>query len=104
MTNKEALVAVIRVSIPETSLEKSMLDRDIIPGDGYTKDNAKDIDLCAIELLAGLLNEPDVSEGGYSVKYDRNSVKERLLMLAKKHNATDILDQFRPSVSSPSVW
>lgn len=104
MTNKEALVAVIRVNIPETSLEKSMLDRDIIPGDGYTKDNAEAIDLCAIELLAGLLAEPDVSEGGFSVKYDRSAVKERLLMLAKKRNATDILDQFRPSVTSRDVW
>lgn len=81
-----------------------MLDRDIIPGDEYKKENAEAIDLCAIELLAGLLAEPDISEGGFSVKYDRNAIKDRLLILAKKHNATEILDQYRPSVTSRSVW
>lgn len=104
MTNKEALIAVLRVDLPDNSLEKSMMDQGVTPGDGYTTDNAKAIDLCAVDLLAGLLSQPDVSEGGFSLKYDRASIKERLLFLARKHNVTTVLAQFKPTVTSKSVW
>lgn len=104
MTNKEALIAVLRVNVPDNTLVKAMLDRDVAEAATYSKDNSKDIDLCAIDVLAGLLSEPDVSEGGFSIRYDRNAVKEHLLFLAKKHNVTEILNQLKPSVSSPSVW
>lgn len=104
MTNKEALAAVVRVSIPDSSYEKSMLDRDVNPAATYTKENAEAIDLCAIELLSGLLSDPDVSEGGYSIKFDRGAVQKRLISLATKHGASDILSQYSPSVTSPSVW
>lgn len=104
MTNKQALIAVLRVNVPDDTLEKAMLDQDVDGTSAYSKGNAKSIDLCVIDILAGLLAEPDVTEGGYSVKFDRKAVQERLVLLAKKHNVTEILNQYKPSVNCRPVW
>jgi len=104
MTNKQALIAVLRINVPDDTLEKALLDHDVDGAANYTKDNATNIDLCAIDVFAGLLAEPDVTEGGYSVKYDRKAVQERLVLLAKKHNVTEILNQYKPSVKCRPVW
>lgn len=104
MTNKEALIAVLRVNVPDNSLVKALLDHDVTDSSTYTKDNAKDIDLCAIDVLAGLLAEPDVTEGGYSINYDRAAVEKQLIFLAKKHNVTEILDRLKPTVKCIQVW
>lgn len=104
MTNKEALLAVIRFSIPDNSAEKALVDNDVDGTANYSKDAEKSIDLCAVDALQGLLSEPDVSEGGYSVKYDRKAVQDRLLYLAKKHNLTEVLNQYTPIIKSSSPW
>lgn len=101
MTNKEALVAVLRVSVPDNSLEKAMIDNDVTGGSTYTKDNEKNIDLCAIDILQGLLSDPDVSEGGYSINFDRKAVQERLNYLNSKH---DLVDAGKPVVTGKSIW
>lgn len=101
MTNKEALIAVLRVSVPDNSLEKAMIDNDVSGNEQYSKSAEKSIDLCAIDVLQGLLSEPDVSEGGYSINYDRDAVKERLAYLSEKN---DLVDQLKPTVKARSLW
>jgi hypothetical protein len=104
MTNKEALIAVLRVNIPDNSLVKALLDNDVSDSGTYTKTDEQSIDLCAIDLLAGLLSEADVSEGGYSIKNDRAAVLKQILFLARKHNVTDIIQQYSPTITSKAVW
>lgn len=104
MTNKEALIAVLRVNVPDNTLEKAMLDQVVTGNETYSAANAKSIDLCAIDVLAGLLAEPDISEGGYSIKYDRSAIQKHLLFLARKHNVTSIINQYSPTVTAKSVW
>ncbi len=104
MTNKEALIAVLRVSVPDNTLEKALADQEVTAAGTYAKANAKSIDLCAIDVLTGLLSEPDISEGGYSIKYERDAVQQHLVILARKHNITEVLSQFKPSVNSKPVW
>jgi hypothetical protein len=101
MTNKEALVGVVRVSVPDHSLEKAMIDNDVTGGSTYVKLNEKSIDLCAIDVLQGLLSEPNVSEGGYSISYDRKAVLDRLNYLNQKHG---LVDAAKPTVTSKSPW
>jgi hypothetical protein len=104
MTNKEALIGVLRVNVPDNTLEKALLDQGVTGASTYTANNLKSIDLAAIDVFVGLLSEPDVSEGGYSIRYDRDAVLKLVLYLAKKHNVTTVLDKFRPSVTSRNVW
>lgn len=104
MTNKEALAATLQTSVPDLSLEKALADRDIDSADDYESANLELIDRSAIDLLWGLLSAPDISEGGYSIRYDRNTVKSRLLFLAGKYNVTDIIEKLQPSVSGARPW
>jgi hypothetical protein len=85
MTKKEALIAALQISVEDATLEKALIDNDVIGSETYTKSNATTIDLCAIEVLQGILSIPDVTEGGYSVKYDRAAVQARLTYLSIKN-------------------
>lgn len=87
MTNKEALVAELQVSAPVLSMEKAMIDNAIEPGDTYGSSTSKAIGLCAIQILEGMLAQPDVSEGGYSIKQNANIIA-RLNLLKAKHSVS----------------
>lgn len=104
MTKKEALVASLQVSVPDITLEKALLDNGITGSDLYTADAAKDIDLCAVQILQGLYAVPNISEGGMSISYNREGIRSALLYLAKKHSLSDILSQYQPTVTGKSVW
>jgi hypothetical protein len=99
MTNKEALIAALQISVEDATLDKVLIDLDVIGSDTYSKDNATAIDKCAIEVLQGLLSMPDVSEGGYSVKYDRKAVEARLSYLSQK---TGVADPLKPTINDAS--
>jgi hypothetical protein len=104
MTIKEALISVLQVSMPDGSIEKALTDNGLTSSDEYAASKAKAIDECAIELLHGLLSAPNISEGGYSISYDRNAVKERIIMLAKKHNLTEYTAIYSPAVKRRVPW
>ncbi len=101
MTKKEALSAVLQVTVPDNTLEKALLDQDITGADAYTADDATEIDLAAIAVLEGLLSVADVSEGGFSIKYDRKSIESRLYYLSSKHG---LVAKGQPTISSKAVW
>lgn len=104
MTNKEALVATLQTSVPDNSLEKALADRSITSSGTYGSTQTAGVEQAAMDLLWGIVTQPDVSEGGYSVRYDRKSILARLTFLANKYGNTDILIGLTPSVSSPKVW
>lgn len=101
MTNKEALLAVVQTSVPDNSVEKALVDAEIVAGEQYSPSQMKEIDLCAIELLRGLLSTPDISEGQYSIKLDRKAVQERLGYLEGKHGLSS---SSQPRISGVSIW
>ena len=101
MTNKAALIAVLHgIQVPDDSLEKAMTDNDVTGSGNYVKVNAKAIDLCAIDVLQGILSEPDVQEGDYSIQYDRNAIRARLDYLNEKNDLTSSA----PTITSKPVW
>lgn len=104
MTNKEALVATLQASVPDNALEKALADRGIVSAAIYGATQTAGIDGAAMDLLSGLLSAPDVSEGGYSVRFDRTAIKARLIFLANKYGNTEILSGLQPSVTSKAAW
>lgn len=104
MTNKEALVATLQTSVPDNSLEKALADRGIASAGTYGSTQTAGVEQSAMDLLWGILSTPDVSEGGYSVRYDRKSILARLTFLANKYGNTDILAGLTPTVSRANVW
>jgi hypothetical protein len=103
MTNKEALIATIMVSTQAAGsiVEKVLVDFSIDASATYSAANAKEIDLCAIEVLKGILSTPDISEGGFSVKYDRGAVQARLSALNEKYFPELIKT---PTVRARDLW
>lgn len=102
MTNKEALIAVLMVEVPDNSAEKALIDEDIIGEDEYDSSMSEEIDFCAIELLKGLLSSADVSEGGYSTRLDRKAIETRLSFLFGKYGMENTL---KPSIrDATSIW
>jgi len=104
VTNKEAVIATIRIDVPDNSIEKALIDRDVTGGSTYTKSDAQNIALVSIDLLEGLLSQPDVSEGGFSVKYDRAAVQKQIVALAKKYDITEVIDRYKPTITSQDRW
>jgi hypothetical protein len=101
MTKKAALTASVLVDVPDDSIEKVLIDKGITGTDNYTADDAKDVDLMAIDVLTSLLSIADVSEGGYSVRYDRKSIMDRLNFLNAKHG---LVAYGRPTATMRNVW
>ena len=104
MTKKEALIAVLQLSVPDITLEKAMIDKGITGSDAYTSSAEEEVDLCAIRILQGLMATPDVSEGDLSLKYDRKYIQSTLLFLAQKWKVSEILDAGKPTVTGRSPW
>ncbi len=104
MTVKEALINIVSTPVDGGTIDLVLINSDLNGNDTYSKALSESIEKAAIEVLQSVLSSPDISEGGYSVRYDRNAIQSRLLFLARKHNRADILDGVKPTVSSPSVW
>jgi len=107
MTNKEALAATLQVvTVPDNTLVKSLIDRGVVGGDDYALSSASGIDLACMDILQGLLSNPDITEGGYSIRFDRAAVMNRLLFLARKNNATDVIAALSPTptIKGASPW
>lgn len=102
MTNKEALLAVVQVAnIPDNSLVKALMDAEILDTDEYEINLADDIDLVAIDVLQGLLSQPDIQEGGYKITFDRAAIAKRLGFLADKQ---DVVITGGPIVQAKNPW
>ncbi|HEY4207985.1 MAG TPA: DUF6706 family protein [Puia sp.] len=107
MTNKEALIACLQVvTMPDNALVKALIDRSVVGTVDYTAASASGIDLATIDLLQGLLSNPDITEGGYSIRFDRTAVQNRLLFLARKNNATEVIAAIAPvpTIKGASPW
>jgi len=104
VTKKEALIATCQASVPDGSLELSLINRGLTGTDAYSAADQQAVELCAIDVLNGLLSTPDISEGGYSIRFDRAAVQKRVLFLAQRNNVRAITDAQMPKVRGASPW
>lgn len=99
MTNKEALIAAVGFTVPDNMIEKAMIDNEVTGTNTYTIDDAESIDLCVIPILQWALSQPNVSEGGYSLSFNREAVQARLDTLLEDNELSSM-----SSVRGKSVW
>jgi hypothetical protein len=100
MTKKEALIAVLRLDVPDNTLDKALLDQEITGGDTYTTEDAEDIDMALLAILKSILHAPDISEGQYSIKYDRRIIAQRIASIEAQYE----ISVTRNAVRAPRVW
>lgn len=102
MTNREAVLAVAGTSVSDNSIDKALTDIGLTPSGYYTLTNASKIDLATIEVLKSIIATADISEGGYSIKYDRSAILKRITELGIKNGLPEYTA--RPTVRSVNVW
>lgn len=100
MTIREALKEVVVFEVSELALDKALIDAGLTGTDNYDTVTAQDIDLAALPLLRRLVLQADITEGGYSIKYDRNAV---LKLIASIENTYGIYDAGN-AVRGVNVW
>lgn len=104
MTVKEALISFIGMPVQDGNIEMVLVNHDLSGSGTYTKTLSESIEKAAIDVLYNAWLTPDVTEGGYAIKYDRTALRSRLLLLAQKHSRTDILSDLKPKITGKSVW
>ncbi len=84
MTIKEAILAVVQLDADDILLDKALSDIDetLIKEEDYDKTlHEATVDLVAINVLNSLMMLADISEGDYSIKYDKASMLRRISSL-----------------------
>jgi hypothetical protein len=109
MTNKQALEAKAQCPVSSDALEVALIDREVNPATTYDLDQQKGVELALMDLLFSFYTQPDIREGDYSVSHPDflRKIKERVIQLATKYGATEILDQLqdaKPTITGKSVW
>lgn len=62
MTKKEALISIINFSLPDSRIEKALIDAGVDGTAIYTKDDEKPVDLSFAGLLFTFITTPDIKE------------------------------------------
>jgi hypothetical protein len=104
MLVKDALISNLQLSVDDNLVSKVLLDNDILEDQTYTKNDNDVVDKMSIDILLAAWTSADVSEGGYSIRLDREAIKSRLLFLAKKTGRNDIDGFLNPSANFVSKW
>ena len=101
MTKKEALISIINFTLPDSRIEKALIDAELDGTSVYAKTDEKSIDLCFLGLLFTLITSADISEDDVSLKIPQRDVLLKLYSaLCKK---LGISDPFETTVPQPKV-
>lgn len=102
MTNYEAIsAAVYPYDVDCRLINKSCVDNNIDPDAEYWGEDRKSIALAAISILRALVSLSSESNGGFSLSYDADMLKERIVGIAKENGFADIAEEFdnRPQIT-----
>lgn len=95
MTNFEAISASLYPYDVDPFLkEKACIDKGIDARADYTAIYKISVAKAAIAILRNLIVLLSESNGGYSLSYDTDGLKEQIFKLAKDNGLTDIADEF----------
>lgn len=95
MTNYEAISAAIYpYDVDENLIQKSCIDLDLDPDVAYQRSSKPNVAKASISVLRNLISLSNESNGGYSLSYDANKLKERIYNIAKENGLADIAEEF----------
>lgn len=72
------------IDLPEAELDALLIDSDLVGTDPYSTAAAKPIKLAIVKCIPELLLQPDITEGGYSRKLDKDAVIAFYSLLCKE--------------------
>jgi hypothetical protein len=107
-TIREYLKATLtryNIDLSDAEVDAALIDQGLNPVNQYTADASRPTKLAIVEIIPGLLLSPDITEGGYAVKWDRGAVKAYYSLLCSQLGKPDLLSPAQPKIRSKSnLW
>jgi hypothetical protein len=105
MTIKEALTSTVNFPLPETAIEKALIDGDLIGTDTYAKEDAKAVGICMAGLLFTLITSADVTEDDVWIKLPQRDVLLKVYSaICSQWGIPDLLAPAKPTVKQVRFW
>jgi hypothetical protein len=107
MTIKKALIVAIALpDVSDDELEKASVDHSLSLDTEYDSSLKRKVDIAAISVLKNRLNINSLSEGGLSLGYNVDGLKQRIILLANEHGLTGLIAQLKqqPKIRPIKSW
>ena len=103
MTNYDAITSSLYpYDVDDLLIEKTCIDMGVIATSDYDASMRESIAKITISILRDILcNLSSESNGGYSLSYDTNKLKERIYNIAKSNGFSEVAKEFNPN---PKVY
>jgi hypothetical protein len=101
MTKKEALISLINFALPDSRIEKALIDADLNGTEIYAKTDERNIDFCFAGLLFTLMTTADVAEDDVSLKLPQRD--QLLKIFSSIYNKWGVPDPLATVVVKPTV-
>lgn len=87
--------------VDENLILKACVDNDILTDDEYHPESKEYVARATIDILSNLISLSSESDSGYSLSYNVDKLKERILFIAKSNGLADIVNEYD---SKPKVY
>jgi hypothetical protein len=105
MTIKEALTSTVNFPLPDTAIEKALIDGDLTGSDPYAKEDAKAVGVCMAGLLFTLITSADVTEDDVYIKLPQRDVLLKVYSaLCSQWGIPDVFAPAKPTVKQVFIW
>ncbi|MBB6109716.1 hypothetical protein SAMN05421821_105134 [Mucilaginibacter lappiensis] len=105
MTIKEALTSTVNFPLPDSAIEKALIDGDLIGTNPYAKSDARAVGVCMAGLLFTLITSADVTEDDVWIKLPQRDVLLKVYSaLCKQWGLPDVLAPAKPTVKKIAFW
>lgn len=99
-----AKLARYNIDLSEAELDAAIVDQGLVPTDEYSASASHKTKLVIVEVIPGLLVVPDVTEGGYSVKFDRAGIMAYYRLICSELGIPDKLNPQPRIRSKAHLW
>lgn len=95
MRNYEAIIGnLYPYDVDEYLIHKVCIDNSVIEEEEYTVAMKEKIARVSIEILVNLTSLSSESDSGYSLSYNVDKLKERIVFIARSNGFADIAEQY----------
>ena len=100
----QAKLSRYNIDLTDTELDAAIVDQGLVPTDQYASSVSKSTLKVVASVIPELLLAPDITEGGYSIKYDKTAVLAYYNLLCSQLGIPNALNS-QPKIRSKShLW
>ena len=100
----QAKLSRYNIDLTEAELDAAITDQGLVSSDQYTSSASTSSLKVIASVIPELLLAPDITEGGYSIKFDRAAVTAYYKLLCAQLGIDDRLNPQPKIRSKSSIW